>query len=522
MRPDDNKKWGTIYLDASREATMDKLDAMQAATRQEQWNQRTQQDYLEKVRAKATERAREILGEAYTERQRVLDEARQDAVRIRMEAQSEYALAAEVRQEAEALRVNVDEGMRLAEELRATAQERGFNDGLEQAQEELESFRAAIGASVGGVLTAIHEQCGLIFEGWRQDLVELLKVCVEKGTGLVLDEHYSLVMEHLVLEAVRQLDDRRCITLRVHPDDEAAVADMFAAARERLPNIGQWMVQGDPSMQLGGLIAESQSGTVDSRLELHRALVENILQHLALPGSALDAEAMHSVEEAMRLESERIATIAPPLAEPAQPEAAPAGAAHEAPPDAQAVPGSQAGSQASSQADPEANLEAGPESTSVPPAYTDAAQGAAQGPAAEDLLPHDAFLPEDIVAAADQGFESNTYAPAPPVDLERIELPPDLAARLEQQHGAHSAQNPLPAVENAPPLPAAQTVDVEDMGYDDQPPSTRSAGRQHEPSRAELEEELFDLPDPPQPTPMDGVLAQGGFLDNAAAGERKL
>lgn len=316
MAPDDIRpKWGTIYLDASREATLDKLDAMQAATRQEQWNQRTQNEYLERVREKAAERAREILGAAYVERQRVLEDAAEEARHIRQEAATMRASAQNALTEAETIRHMARDELEAAKARLAASKEEGFQAGLERAQEELARFRTELGMSLVEVLRAIHGQCGVIFEGWRKELTELLKVCVEKSTALVLDERHGLVLEHLIMEAVRQLDDRRCITLRVHPDDENAVAGIFAAAGERLPNMGQWSVAGDPSLELGGLVAESQSGTVDSRLELHSELVMNILRHLTLPSTELDSLSMLALEEVVRRETENIAALTPPAVE---------------------------------------------------------------------------------------------------------------------------------------------------------------------------------------------------------------
>ena len=72
------KKWGTVFM-GEREATVDQLDAMQEPLRRERAQQQEHEDYFARVRAKAEERAREILGAAYAERQKVLDEARTEA-----------------------------------------------------------------------------------------------------------------------------------------------------------------------------------------------------------------------------------------------------------------------------------------------------------------------------------------------------------------------------------------------------------------------------------------------------------
>ncbi len=311
MSSDEKKNWGTIFLDAARESSLSKLDAMQAASRQQQWNQKTQQDYLERVRQKAIDRAREILGEAYTERQNVLDEAERDAERIRNEAKAAYASADEIRNQTQDLRHSIQAEFDNATHIREGAKEEGFQVGLAAAQEELNNFRAAMGTSVAGILRAIEAQCMNIFENWRTELVDLLKVCVEKGTGLALSERHDAILRKMLLEAVRNLDDRRMVTLRVHPDDEEVVADLFAAAKERNPDLGHWRIAPDASLELGDIVAESHTGTVDSRLHLYREMVDNVLRHLALPPSVVDEEAKVSVNNNLEDVIQRVMSITP-------------------------------------------------------------------------------------------------------------------------------------------------------------------------------------------------------------------
>ena len=51
------KKWGTIFM-GEREATVEQLDAMQEPMRRERLKREQQEDYLERVRARAADRAR--------------------------------------------------------------------------------------------------------------------------------------------------------------------------------------------------------------------------------------------------------------------------------------------------------------------------------------------------------------------------------------------------------------------------------------------------------------------------------
>ncbi len=322
MSSDEKKTWGTIFLDASRESSVSKLDAMQAASRQEQWNQRSQQDYLEKVRLKAIDRAREILGEAYTERQSVLEEAERDAERIRAEVKATYAAAEDTRNQAQEIRHSAQAELDNATHIRNAAHEEGFQAGLAQAQEELQNFRMAMGSSVAGVLHVIEAQCMHIFAHWRAQLVDITKASIKHGTCLALSERHEKIVEHMLLEAIRHLDDRRSITLRVNPEDEPVVSDLFAAAKEKNPDLGMWKISPDPQLEPGDIIAESQTGTVDSRVANYLEMVENIVQHLSLQESVADAEALENVHQTVEHEIAQVQamTPAPPEPSPEEPE----------------------------------------------------------------------------------------------------------------------------------------------------------------------------------------------------------
>lgn len=496
----ENKKWGTIYLGTDKEATLDSLDAMKASVQHEQWNQRTQNDYLERVRERATARAREILGAAHTERQTVLQEARDEAQRIRLEAQVQYAKADEALAQAAATR---DEAQALhteAEAIREAAQQEGFDQGLVNARDELNAFRGAMGASIAVVLQALERQNGALFAAWREEVVELVKTCVEKGTEWVLTTHYADVLRALVMESVRKLDNRHTVTLRVHPDDEAAVADMFAAAREAMPDVERWIVNGDASIELGGLIAESFSSTVDNRIELRRNLIDNVLQHLTLPEGEADVIAASLVHEVVQEQVAHIAEIAPPLPEELQTEELHAEADMLMPPaiepdtvpeieTAMAEPAPEASSEnliISPDNQPEQNVEV--DETSLPD-ISALEDMAATLRAAEAHAPEFApALPDDL----EQDSPSTVYLE----DIVEDEAVSDV-------EGAFANDSPVP-----PSFPP-----VEQSEYDESLSSLE-----------ELERELLPLPEE-QRLPnfveensahMDEVLASGGFISEPA------
>ncbi len=507
MTSDDKKNWGTIFLDATRESSLSRIDAMQAASRQEQWNKKTQQDYLEKVRQKAIDRAKEILGEAYTERQNILAEAEQEAERIRQEAKTAHQSAEDIRNQSQELRHAAQVELDNAQHIKEGAHEEGFQEGLAHAQEELQNFRAAMGASVAGVLRVIEGQTLNIFSEWRAELVDLLRVCVEKGTSIVLEEERKQVLEGMMLKAVRNLDQRRSVILRVSPEDESVVLDLITAAKEQNPDLGQWDVSPDPSLQPGDIIAESSTGTVDSRLDLFREMVENIIQHLSLPETEIDIKFFEFVQRAIEEEVARVAALTPP---PVQQE-------EELPPE-------------------EFSVEEVPVEEHLPPPVEEM-------PVEEASVPPEMEVP---MTPEQMAFQMRLQ------NAESVPTRQELLQQMADEAQAEMADEPVPALPQEPLQDMAQDLDAlsdeefvdamvqrnagiplteddtlnhivqeaeqaEQAGQQD-----RSAGKPFEPSMEELEDELLGNDGGASPVSLDDLAAEGGAapsLDNFAGGE---
>ena len=301
------KKWGTIFM-GDREATMEQLDAMQEPVLRERQQKDLQAEYVERVRKRACDRAREILGEAYAERQKILSEAegeiaaqraqmlkeiqeiRAEAEQLHKQSQLEYAKAKAEREE--------------ADQIKNQAHDEGFQEGMDQAGAELKEFRADMGNELAQLLRAVESELGKITAFWRDDLAELTRVAVQAGTGFFLQKEHERILTGLVQQAINLLEEREVVSLRVNPEDESLVSDMFRAAREKAPELKQWIVNGDESIERGGLVAESGSGSVDLRRQNFQELVSSIMEHLALP----EREAEKAEQQALHVEVEARAT----------------------------------------------------------------------------------------------------------------------------------------------------------------------------------------------------------------------
>lgn len=513
------KKWGTVFM-GEREATVEQLDAMQEPLRRERAQQQEQEDYFARVRAKAEERAREILGAAYAERQRVLDEARAEAQAFKQSLTGETeVLKARAQEEKNQARAELSKAQDLQTQAQAefdAAHGEGFQAGMDQAGQELKEFRAEMGQALGNVLHALDAQRRGICDAWREELALLTQEAVTAGTGWVLEEEHKRILQSLVFEALNLLEDRASITVRVHPDDEDTVSDMFMAARERVPELQQWVVNGDASIERGGLVAESVSGSVDCRREHYAELVNGILSHLTLGPDQKEDDDGEAVSRMVRQEAERIAAMTPApehpaasgheendpahatspgVAEQAAPESPyEAAASHVGDPLAAGLPSDSpgdvsgnmaddhwdAGSEESLPAADEPALEAGYQET-VPDSRAMLAEDDVQEPVADApetadrLNAKDGAAPESAGMPGTEGASAAATAPAQG-DFDRGPerddfAPPPMEGVAAGEHGrphmpgstpdsAH-ASTPRPAPQDAPPAPAGSDAAVQ-------------------------------------------------------------
>ncbi len=229
---DKPRTWGTVYMGANAFS----LDSVEGA-RDSNWTEADEAAYLERVRQKAVEMASGIVAEAKAEAGAIRDQARRE----------------------------------------------GYDEGMAQAEKEIEEFQNAVSGSVSGVLAAIEGQCSAIFANWRDDLVALLRLAAEKAVGMPLVDDKARLLEEVYIRSVAALENRRALVIRVNPDDEPAIADIVAMTQARFPDLKAWSVKADPAISPGGLIVESDDSLADNRLEKRAALVNEVLQSLTLP-----------------------------------------------------------------------------------------------------------------------------------------------------------------------------------------------------------------------------------------------
>lgn len=212
---------------------------------------------------------RQLVWDAATDEEymrRVRDKAREAAKEIKMLAELE------------------------AEALRATAKHEGYAEGLAEAQAFVDQHIKDISARAEQLLSQLGSQGSNIFEVRRQEIIQLIRLAVNKTLKVELSEQRSASLEALMREAIDRIDAQRQLEIRCHPDETEELEEFLRIIQERNPALKYWSVKGDRSIESGGVIVESPGGKVDNTVDTRWKSVEPIFDQLAEQVTAPETE----------------------------------------------------------------------------------------------------------------------------------------------------------------------------------------------------------------------------------------
>jgi flagellar assembly protein FliH len=145
---------------------------------------------------------------------------------------------------------------------RQTGYQDGYRDGLVALEGFKQSFASQATAQVGALMEAFDRQ----FQALDQRVADTLTRCAVELARQVLRQELRTHPEHvarLASEAVAAVMlSARHITVHVHPQDLPLVAE---GAEEVLRARGA-RLQADPAIERGGVLVESEVGSIDARM----------------------------------------------------------------------------------------------------------------------------------------------------------------------------------------------------------------------------------------------------------------
>lgn len=201
------------------------------------WNDETEARYMEQVRERAQQMAREILAQALAE----------------------------------------------AEQIRQRAKAEGMADARAEIAARAQAEAAKVSNFLAQLQSALAEEKERVYAGHKEALYRILGLAFEKTLGVMLEEEREKVLHALFEEAVAQLQTSTCITVHVCAADLELAKGLVEATRAARPDLPELRVCQCADLGSGGVRIESGDGMVDnsiaSRFEQVRAILDGYREH---------------------------------------------------------------------------------------------------------------------------------------------------------------------------------------------------------------------------------------------------
>jgi flagellar assembly protein FliH len=201
--------------------------------------------------------ARAIIESARKERENILATARQEAEKIRQQAQ----------------RKGYDKGL---EEGLVQGQEKGLEKAFQEAREDFKQKTELIINQLGGTLDQVDQIKQRLLWQAEQDTVALAVCIAEKVIKKASLLHHEIARENLKY-ALEMIAGNTNIVVRVNPQDEEYLLQIASERDKVLRKYSSIRFEADDTVAPGGCVVQTDSGLVDAQLDTQIGRITNEL-----------------------------------------------------------------------------------------------------------------------------------------------------------------------------------------------------------------------------------------------------
>ena len=155
---------------------------------------------------------------------------------------------------------------------------------LEDARREKETMLAE--STARGYSAGLDQWNDTLADAWKRrdeflarnegELVKLAIAVVRKVIGHNVKADPSVVL-HTAKQALRSVRSERRIIIKVNPTEEAVLREQAGSLRMLGTEAGELVIIGNPTIELGGCVVESDLGIIDAQISTQLASIENAL-----------------------------------------------------------------------------------------------------------------------------------------------------------------------------------------------------------------------------------------------------
>lgn len=166
----------------------------------------------------------------------------------------------------------LEQARRQAAQVLAEARTQGYNDGLARAEVEMSDKRRELDE----LAEQINQRQASFFERMQPEVIELAVAIAGKVVGHEVEADPDLVIDQ-VKGCIRRLQERERVRVRVNPEDVTTLREAKEELMADFDGVRRIDVVDDRRVGRGGCIVESESGTLDARLDRQLKEVERVL-----------------------------------------------------------------------------------------------------------------------------------------------------------------------------------------------------------------------------------------------------
>lgn len=152
----------------------------------------------------------------------------------------------------------------------------GNRNAAEQLGNEYEERLLAEKARIDGIVNAVREQFSALYGSTEEAVVKFAFGVAERIIRREVSLDRTIVLGQ-IRESVRRVLGVERLTIRVHPDELAAVREQKSVIQSNGDSIREIVVEGDEGLALGDCVLESDMGNIDARLSTQLKQIENVL-----------------------------------------------------------------------------------------------------------------------------------------------------------------------------------------------------------------------------------------------------
>ncbi|WP_415718438.1 FliH/SctL family protein [Maridesulfovibrio sp.] len=218
----------------TQEMTIQEMEGKKKPT----WDEDTDREYYERVKAKAQSMAREIIAKAMSE----------------------------------------------AETIKANAQAEGYASGQQMAAKETEQNMIGFSQNLNQILHGIQESSYNVLMSQSADAISLVFMVIEKTLAVEMESRRQEILAALLDEALNRIDSQTQLIIKVSPVDADIIGPLLVQAQSEHPDLAKWRIKSDPSIENGGIIVEATDAMIDNTVTSRWEGVQEILGQLT-PGT---------------------------------------------------------------------------------------------------------------------------------------------------------------------------------------------------------------------------------------------